>query len=153
MRRRSTSPTTTCRRCRVSFGAASYTVAEGSTVTVSVELSAAPERQVVVDLTHTGQGDTSSGDYSLSATSVTFAADETSKTFTLTAASDDVDDDGDSVVLGFDTPLPTGVTEGSPDEATVNITDDPDDVPSVSVSFGAASYTVAEGSTVTVSVE
>ena len=44
--------------------------------------------------------------------SVTFAADETSKTFTLTAASDDVDDDGDSVLLGFDTPLPTGVTEG-----------------------------------------
>ena len=137
---------------QVSFGAGSYTVAEGSTVTVSVELSAAPERQVVVDLTHTGQGDTSSGDYSLSAASVTFAADETSKTFTLTAASDDVDDDGDSVLLGFDTPLPTGVTEGSPDEATVNITDDPDDVPSVSVSFGAASYTVAEGSTVTVSV-
>ena len=138
---------------KVSFGAASYTVAEGSSVTVSVELSAAPERQVVVDLTHTGQGDTSSGDYSGVPDSVTFAADETSKTFTLTAASDDVDDDGDSVVLGFDTPLPTGVTEGSPDEATVNITDDPDDVPSVSVSFGAASYTVAEGSSVTVSVE
>ena len=137
---------------QVSFGAGSYTVAEGSTVTVSVELSAAPERQVEVDLTHTAQGDTSSGDYSLSAASVTFAADETSKTFTLTAASDDVDDDGDSVLLGFDTPLPTGVTEGSPDEATVNITDDPDDVPSVSVSFGAASYTVAEGSSVTVSV-
>ena len=120
-------------------------------MTVSVELSAAPEHQVVVDLTHTGQGDTSSGDYSGVPDSVTFAADETSKTFTLTAASDDVDDDGDSVVLGFDTPLPTGVTEGSPDEATVNITDD--DVPSVQVSFGAASYTVAEGATVTVSVE
>ena len=138
---------------QVSFGASSYTVAEGSSLTVTVELSAAPERSVSVPLTHTAQGDTSSGDYSLSATSVTFAADETSATFTVSAASDSVDDDGESVVLGFGTTLPTGFSEGDPDEATVSITDDPADVPSVSVSFGASSYTVAEGATVTVTVE
>ena len=135
---------------KVSFGAASYTVAEGATVTVTVELSAAPERQVVVDLTHAAQGDTSSGDYSLSPTSVTFAADETSKTFTFTAASDSVDDDGESVVLGFGSPLPTGVSEGSPDEATVSITDDDD--PLVEVFFEPDAYSVAEGSAVAVTV-
>ena len=48
----------------VSFARASYTVAEGGTVTVTVELSAVPEREVEVALTHTAQGDTSSGDYS-----------------------------------------------------------------------------------------
>ena len=138
---------------QVSFGASSYSVDEGSSVTVSVELSAAPERSVSVPLTHTAQGDTSSGDYSLSATSVTIAADETSATFTVSAASDSVDDDGESVVLGFGSVLPDGFSEGDPDEATVSITDDPADVPSVQVSFGASSYTVAEGSSVTVSVE
>ena len=150
--RRSTSPTIPRRAAGelVSFGASSYTVAEGATVTVSVELSAAPERSVTVALTHAAQGDTSSGDYSLSAASVTFAADETSKSFTVSAASDSVDDDGESVLLGFGTPLPAGFSEGDPDQATVNITDDDD--PPVLVSFGASSYSVVEGETVDVSV-
>ena len=138
---------------QVRFGAASYTVDEGSSVTVTVELDIAPEREVEVPLTHTAQGDTSSGDYSLSATAVAFAAHQTSAVFTVSAASDSVDDDGESVVLGFGSGLPTGFGAGDPDEATVSITDDPADVPSVQVSFGAASYTVDEGSSVTVTVE
>ncbi len=138
---------------QVSFGASSYTVAEGSTVTVTVELSAAPEREVEVPLTHTPRGDTTTADYSGVPTSVTFASDDTEKTFTFTAAADDADDDGESVLLGFGTPLPTSVTAGATDQATVTITDDPADVPSVQVSFGASSYTVAEGGTVTVTVE
>ena len=137
----------------VSFGASSYSVAEGSTVTVTVELSAAPEREVEVPITHTPQDDTTAADYSGVPTSVTFASDDTAKTFTFTAAADDADDDGDSVLLGFGTPLPDGVSEGSPGEATVSITDDPADVPSVQVSYGASSYSVAEGGTVTVTVE
>ena len=136
----------------VSFGASSYSVAEGGTVTVTVELSAAPERTVEVPLTHTPQGDTSTADYSGVPTSVTFESDETSQTFTFTAAADDADDDSDSVLLGFGA-LPDDVSEGSPDEATVTITDDPADVPSVQVSFAQASYSVAEGGTVTVTVE
>ena len=135
----------------VSFGASSYTVAEGSSLTVTVELSGAPEREVEVALTHTAQGNTTAADYSGVPTSVTFASDETSKTFTFTAAADDADDDGDSVVLGFETPLPDGVSAGANATSTVSITDD--DVPSVQVSFGAASYTVAEGLSVTVTVE
>ena len=76
-------------------------------------LSAAPERQVEVDLTATNQGGAGNSDYSGVPDSVTFAATETSKTFTFTAAADDVDDDGESVVLGFGSSLPDGVAAGS----------------------------------------
>ena len=62
-----------------------------------------------------------------------------------------MDDDGESVKLGFGNSLPTGVTVGSTDEATVSITDN--DVPSVTVSFEQAAYTVAEGSSETVKVK
>ena len=40
----------------VSFGQANYTVAEGDPVSVTVTLSADPERTVVIPLTHTPQG-------------------------------------------------------------------------------------------------
>ena len=41
---------------------------------------------------------------------VTFNAGETEKSFTFAATQDDIDDDGESVKLGFDSPLPAGVT-------------------------------------------
>ena len=132
-----------------SFGAATYTAAEGSNVTVKVTLSADPERSVTVPLTATNQGGASSADYSGVPASVTFASGETEKSFTFAATADEVDDDGESVKLTFGT-LPAGVTAGTTDESVVTITDD--DVPSVTASFGAAAYTVAEGSSVTVKV-
>ena len=134
----------------VSFGAAGYSAAEGGTVEVTVSLSVDPERTVVVPLTTTDQGGASSpGDYSGVPASVSFGAGETSKSFTFTAAADDVDDDGESVLLGLGT-LPTGVTEGSPDESVVSIVDDDD--PAVSVSFASGSYSAAEGGSVEVTV-
>ena len=134
----------------VSFAQASYTVAEGGTVTVTVELSAVPEREVEVALTHTAQGVTTAADYSGVPTSVTFAPSETEQTFTFAAAADDVDDDGDSVLLEFGTPLPDGVSEGATATSTVSITDD--DVPPVQVFFEPAAYTVAEDSAIAVTV-
>ena len=137
----------------VGFAQASYTVAEGGTVTVTVELSAVPEREVEVGLTHTAQGDTTAADYSGVPTSITFAPSETEQTFTFAAAADDVDDDGDSVLLGFGA-LPDEVsapdTTARPASATVSITDD--DVPRVQVFFEPDAYTVAEDSAVTVTV-
>ena len=137
----------------VSFGASSYSVAEGSSVTVTVELSADPGRAVTVPVTHTAQGDASDADYSGVPESVTFASGDTSETFTFTAASDSVDDDGESVLLGFGSELPAGFAEGDPDKATVSITDDPADVPSVQVFFEKAAYSVVEGEMETVTVE
>ena len=132
-----------------SFGQAAYTVAEGDTVTVTVQLNADPERTVTIPITRSNQGTTTNGDYSGVPANVAFAANERSKTFTFTAIQDLVDDDGESVLLGFGS-LPTLVTEGGTATSTVSITDD--DVPSVTASFGQAAYSVAEGDDVTVTV-
>ena len=82
-------------------------------------------------------------------TSVTFNSGDTEKSITFAATDDSVDDDGESVLLGFGT-LPTGVSAGSPATATVNITDD--DVPTVTARYEQSIYTVAEGSSVVVKV-
>ena len=134
----------------VSFGQGSYRVDEGSTVTVKVKLSADPERTVTIPITATDQDEASGDDYSGVPPSVTFVSGDTEETISFTAASDNVDDDGESVKLTFGA-LPDGVTKGSTNEAIVSITDD--DVPSVEVSFGQGSYRVDEGSTVTVKVK
>ena len=118
-------------------------------VGVTVTLGADPERTVVIPIEATNEGGASSGDYSGVPESVTFNSGETSKTFTITAAHDTADDDGESMKLSFGT-LPGGVTAGTPNEATVAITDDD---PSVTVSFGESSYTVAEGGSESVTVE
>ena len=133
----------------VEFGAATYSADEGSTATVAVTLSADPERTVTIPLIKTEQGGVSNADYSGVPASVTFNTGETSKTFTFTAAQDDVDDDHESVKLTFGT-LPDRVSEGTQDETTVSIVDDDD--PHVDVQFGAATYSAVEGGTVGVTV-
>ena len=141
----------------VSFEQDSYTVAEGSSVTVKVTLSEDPERTVTILLTKANQDGASSADYSGVPANVVFNASDTEKSITFTATADDDNDDGESVKLAFGSPLPlpvgvtAGVTEGSTKEAVVSITDD--DVPAVTVSFEQDSYTVAEGSSVTVKVQ
>ena len=134
----------------VSLGSGTYSVTEGDEVSVTVELSADPERDVSIPLTRSNQDGASNGDYSGVPTSVEFSAGETSKTFTFRATQDTADDDGESVLLGFDT-LPPLVTSVSPATSVVSITDDDD--PAVTVRFGVATYTVTEGDGVSVTVE
>ena len=130
----------------VEFGAATYTATEGGTAaTVTVNLNADPERTVIIPITAAGADGAGSGDYSLSATSVTIAGGSTSATFTVTATDDSVDDDGESVSLAFGTNLPDAVSAGTQATASVSLTDN--DVPQVTVEFGAASYTATEGGT------
>ena len=104
-----------------SFGQSAYSVAEGSTVEITVTLSADPEREVTVQLTHDPQGNTGSEDYSGVPGSLVFQKGDTEKSFTFSATADDIDDDGESVALGFGT-MPDGVSAGT--TATVTITDD-----------------------------
>ena len=132
-----------------SFGQGSYTVAEGATQSVTVTLSADPERTVTIPIVTMGQDGASSADYSGVPESVTFnAGGATEMTFTFTATQDTVDDEGESVLLGFGSDLSGGVSAGTPGETTVNITDD--DPPEVS--FGESAYLVAEGDVVSVEV-
>ena len=135
----------------VSFQQNSYNVAEGSGVTVKVKLSAEPEREVIIPITKANQDGASGDDYSGVPANVTFNSGDTEVDISFAAASDNVDDDGESVKLTFGNTLPTGVTKGTPAETIVSITDD--DVPSVEVSFQQNSYNVAEGSGVTVKVK
>ena len=115
-----------------------------------MKLDADPERTVTIPLTKTNQDGASNSDYSGVPPNVVFNSGDTEKTFDIDATDDTIDDDGESVKLGFGNSLPTGVTVGSTDETTVSITDD--DVPSVTVSFEQSAYTVAEGSSETVKV-
>ena len=134
----------------VNFDKASYSVAEGGTVTVKLTLSEDPEMPVTVPLTKTGQGGATSSDYSGVPASVTFNAGETEKEFTFRAEQDTEDDDGESVKLTFGT-LPSGVTAGDDDEATVSITDD--DNPAVTVSFEKEVHYTIEGASGAAGVE
>ena len=129
----------------VSFVPGSYTVQEGGTTTVRVRLSADPERTVTIPLTTTNRGGATAADYELPP-SVTFSSGETAKEITVTATDDTIDDDGESVQLGFGSMLPDRVgidTLGS--TVTVAILDD--DAPQVRVSFARTRYTATEGGT------
>ena len=88
----------------VAFGAASYRAAEGGgDAVVAVTLSADPERTVEIPLTAAAGGGAAAGDYRLSARTLTFESGATARE----VVEDAVDDDGESVTLGFG---PAGVT-------------------------------------------
>ena len=133
------------RSIAASFDAAACTVSEdGTTATVTVELAPGPDRAVTVPImTAPGNGATRD-DFTLSATSLTFAPGETAKSFTVTAIDDHEDDDGESVELSFGT-LPWGVGAGSPASATVSIADNDGAVTgqTVTISAGREAYIAA----------
>ena len=131
------------------FGAASYAAIEGGAwVAVTVELSQPAISTVSVPITVQGRGTTAAADYSVSGLSVDgaveFSSGERVQTFSVTAA-DDGDAADEAVVLGFGAGVPPGTTA----RAVVTLQDDDGE----GVSYGAASYRVAEGGAVTVSVK
>ena len=139
----------------VAFGAASYTVAEGSSRSVTVALDADPERTVVIPIEKTNQGGASDSDYSGVPESVTFDAGDTSKTFDLSAVEDNLSESGERVRLSFGT-LPADALLGTPGETTVSIADriQGQNLPTPpTVHFENAAYSVDEGATVAVKVK
>ena len=111
------------RRVTVSFGAVTYTATEGGAdATVRVELDAAPGRPVTVPLTKAHLGNATAADYSGIPMNVTFAANQTLRTFAVMATAGDGSDGGESVSIGFGT-LPEGVFAGSPAATTVTLAD------------------------------
>ncbi|MYH41505.1 MAG: S8 family serine peptidase, partial [Chloroflexi bacterium] len=157
----------------VAFDAVGYDVDEGDGVRVTVELSAIPERRVVIPIEVYGREEADADplfggdldDYASSATDysvpseITFASDETRKSFTFRATEETVDDDDEIVVISLGD-LPDRVTadptvhpgETTPrDRTTISLVDNDD--PEVKVRFGAPAYTITEGRTVLIPVE
>ena len=126
----------------VSFGASTYTIAEGRSEVVTVRLSPEPDRMVTIPFDRRHEGGATSADYTGVPDSVVFNSGVTEQTFTVTAVNDTVNDDDEYIDLVFGM-LPTGVTAGSPSETSIKITDD--DFPdAVTVRFEKSSYNVAE---------
>ena len=108
----------------VEFAAASYSATEGGTdATVTVNLSADPQREVAISITGAVANGASSNDFTITPASVTISSGSTSGTFTVKATDDDFDDDGETVTLSFGT-LPAGVTASGQTTASVSIADD-----------------------------
>ena len=143
------------------FDSATYTITEdGTSATVTVALSADPEREVAIPIEAAPQGGATAqgeagADYSGIPERVTIPSGSTSATFTITAIDDTVDDDAESLSLSFGL-LPPGVTGSGTTVATVEIADD--DAPTWSVTVhpsmlveagGTATLTVSTGGTVT----
>ena len=108
----------------VSYGAASYTVAEGGNGTINVTLSQAADRALSVPITVT-RCTAEASDYEVSGLTggaVAFSLGASSGSFTITAAQD-TDSANETLSLGFGT-LPSGVSAGSRATASVTITDD-----------------------------
>ena len=106
-----------------SFGAASYTAAEGGAgAEVAVTLSGDPGQDVTIALTATPGGGAEAADYTAPA-SVTFTlGGALTQTALVTAVSDEAAEDGESVALAFGE-LPEGVVAGATAQATVALAD------------------------------
>ncbi|MYD94593.1 MAG: hypothetical protein F4Y02_13080, partial [Chloroflexi bacterium] len=109
----------------VTFAQAAHTVAEGGTQQVTVNVSADPERTIIIPITAVPQGRASADDYTVTP-SVTFhSGSATPQTFTFEAVQDLIDDDDDKVTLRFGTMPDPRVSAGTPaSESIVTIEDD-----------------------------
>ncbi len=129
----------------VSFDRSTYEAAEGGSparVTVRVMLNRDPERELTVPLSVTPNGGATTEDYEGVPEYVTFGTGEMEKAFEVTAVDDDVDDDDESLTIGFGA-LPERVRAGDPASALVNLLDNDD--PVTAVSFGKSTYETEEG--------
>ena len=123
-----------------------YTI-EGASGAAGVEvlLSAPLQTEVTIPITVLSQSTADPDDYLVddhagyaSDPGLTFSPGETFGYIFIKAVLDTVDENTETVVLGFGA-LPAGISEGSPSRSTVEIKD------AIQVSFANSSYTVEEG--------
>ena len=137
----------------VTFGALAdldYTIAEGEQVIVPVELSAAPQRPLSIPITFTYMGGGTADDHMCTGAPAVFTATQTTHNMTCTIVQDTIPDSGEIIQTNFGT-LPPGVILGPGEDRTVQIVVVDDD-PAVTVRFDEATYDVAEGDNVDVTV-
>ena len=125
----------------ISFSATSYTVTEaGANATITLTRSGGSASGVTVDFITTDGSATAGLDYSNATCTVSFAANETSKTVLVPIRNDSLDEPNETVLLSLSNPT-GGASLGTPNTATLTITDD--DVAGV-INFSAASYSTNE---------
>ena len=133
----------------VSFNDAAQSVAEGAAQTVTVSLSADPERSVTVPIAATLLGGATEDDYSGAVEELTFTAGQTARSFTVLVTQDDIDDDDEGVRFSLGD-LPAWARAGAHSSTTLLIEDDDD--PFVDIEFVEDAFTVNEGGTAFVRV-
>ena len=109
----------------VSFVAASASITEGSSTTVTLTLGEAPATgvTVTVPITATPGAGLGATEYSGVPASVTFAAGETVKNFTVAVADDTLDEPDEELTLELGT-LPDGYVPGTNGETVITVVDD-----------------------------
>ena len=109
----------------VSFGSASASITEGGSATVTLTLATAPAAGTTVTVPITATRGTGLGatEYSGVPASVTFAAGDTSKSFTVTVAQDSLDEPDEVLTLELGT-LPEGYVAGTNSEIAITVADD-----------------------------
>ncbi len=135
----------------VAFSSATYSVGEGaSSATITVNLSAASGRAVMVDYATSNGTATQPTDYTATSGTLTFNPGQQTKTFSVAVADDTLNEADETVNLTLSNA--TNATLGTPNPATLTILDD-DAAPTVA--FSAATYSVNEnvgGGTATITL-
>ncbi|WP_420904253.1 Calx-beta domain-containing protein [Candidatus Magnetaquiglobus chichijimensis] len=118
------------------------TIAEAAGIaTVTATLSAATTTDTTVTLTASGTGTGGGTDYTLSSTTLTILANQTTGTATITAVQDTLDEADETVILDISNVTGGGgAIESGAQQSTITLTDD-DNPPTVSID----SPTVTEG--------
>ena len=109
----------------VSFGAATASITEGGSSAVTLTLGEAPATgvTVTVPITATRGAGLAATEYSGVPANVTFAAGETSKSFTVAVADDTLDEPDEELTLELGT-LPDGYVPGTNGEIVITVVDD-----------------------------
>jgi PKD repeat protein len=127
----------------VRFSAATGASAENSgTATLVVTLSAASGKSITVNYATSNGTATAGSDYTATSGTLTFAPNETSKSFPVTILDDTTDEPDETITLALTTP--TNAALGTPGTATLTITDnDPTTPPppTVTAQFSATPTT------------
>lgn len=119
-----------CSSGTLQFSAGNFNVNEGTnSIAVTVTRTGSTASPATVDYVTTDGTATQSKDYSLAAGRVTFAAGETSKTFTLLVTDDLFAEPNEVVNVALSNPS-SGLTLGNPSAATVTIVDNDSGSPS-----------------------
>ncbi|HSI36859.1 MAG TPA: Calx-beta domain-containing protein [Tepidisphaeraceae bacterium] len=134
------------------LSSAAYSLAEnGGSATITVTRTAGTNVAASVNYATSNGTATSGSDYTAASGTLSFAAGETSKTFTVSVTNDSAIESNETIGLALSSPT-NGATLGSQSTATLTINEDDVAVPGT-FTLGAATYSAGEASgTLTITV-